>query len=80
MHIRLFNFDEVQLCCGIKFNGARVSFLAHHLLVDLRLWRNIDDEVTLNLRLARQPPIISETLDAFVARLHLVEGGGVAVG
>ena len=54
-HVGFTNFDEVQVHTGIERDIAVLRALSNNLPVHLALGRNVDDEVTLNFRLARKP-------------------------
>jgi hypothetical protein len=80
MHVRLFNFDQVELRCGIKFNGARVSFLPHDLLVNLAFRRHVNHQIALDFGLAGQTPIRLQAPDLVIALFNFTNAGDMRGG
>ena len=78
VHVGLGDLDVVQPDGGVGGVVPRLGALAHDLLVDLALGRDVDDEIALDQRRAAQPAAVGERAARGVARLPLARRAQIA--
>jgi hypothetical protein len=75
VHVGLLDFDEVQAHGRVELDRADLGALAHDLLVDLALGRNVDDDSAEGLGLAGKRAPGDQAAFVVIAPLDRREGG-----
>ena len=77
IHVWRVDCQIIRRKCDIAINGSHFRTLAHNLTVDRNVGWNIDDNVAVNTRLARQAAVGWQLARPSVALLDFVERGEV---